>query len=250
MNSQNWNAEEYNANAAFVAQLGNSVLEILAPQPEERILDLGCGDGKLTRKIQKYGCHVLGIDSSEEMINATRKLGIKTKVISGDNLNFDQEFDAVFSNAALHWMLDKDQVVQGVYKALKPGGRFVGEFGGKGNITSVIMAISAVFEDFPELGKFSHPWYFPSVAEYSKVLDRAGFEINYLELIPRPTPLNTGIRGWLKVFAQGITDHLNSEKQEFFIHEVEKRLKPIIFSEENGWVADYVRLRFKTTKDG
>ncbi len=96
MNSQNWNAEEYNANAAFVAQLGNSVLEILAPNPGERILDLGCGDGKLTRKIQKYGCHVLGIDSSEEMINATRKLGIETKVISGDNLNFDQEFDAVF----------------------------------------------------------------------------------------------------------------------------------------------------------
>ena len=248
MNSQNWNAEEYNTNAAFVAQLGNSVLEILSPQPGERILDLGCGDGKLTLEIQNYSCQVLGIDSSDEMINATRKLGIEAKVISGDSLNFDQKFDAVFSNAALHWMLEKDKVVQGVYQALKSGGRFVGEFGGKGNINSVIKAMSEVFGDFPELGNFSNPWYFPSVAEYAQVLDKAGFEINYLELFPRPTPLNTGIRGWLKVFAQGITNHLNSEEQEISIDEVEKRLKPIIFSEENGWVADYVRLRFKATK--
>ena len=248
MNSQNWNAQEYNTNAAFVAQLGNFVLEILAPKPGEKILDLGCGDGKLTLEIQKYGCHVLGIDSSEDMINATKKLGIEGKVISGDRLNFVAEFDAIFSNAALHWMLDKDKVVQGVYQALKPGGRFVGEFGAKGNINSVLTAMSTVFQDFPNLGKFNNPWYFPSIAEYAEVLDKAGFEINYLELIPRPTPLKTGIRGWLKVFAQGITNHLKSEEQEFFINEVEKRLKPIIFSEENGWIADYVRLRFKATK--
>ena len=110
------------------------------------------------------------------------------------------------------------------------------------------MVISAVFADFPELGKFSNPWYFPSIVEYAQVLDNAGFEINYLELMPRPTPLKTGIYGWLKVFAQGITNHLNSEEQDFFIAEVEKRLKPIIFSEEDGWLADYVRLRFKARK--
>ena len=248
MNSQNWNAQEYNTNAAFVAQLGNFVLEILAPKPGEKILDLGCGDGKLTLEIQKYGCQVLGIDSSEEMINATKKLGIEGKVISGDRLNFVAEFDAIFSNAALHWMLDKDKVVQGVYQALKPGGRFVGEFGGKGNINSVITVMLEVFQDFPKLGKFINPWYFPSVVEYAEVLDKAGFEIDYLELIPRPTPLKTGIRGWLKVFANGITNHLNSEEQEIFIDEVEKRLKPIIFSEDNGWIADYVRLRFKAKK--
>ena len=248
MNSQNWNAQEYNTNAAFVAQLGNFVLEILAPKPGEKILDLGCGDGKLTLEIQNYGCQVLGIDSSEEMINATKKLGIEGKVISGDRLNFVAEFDAIFSNAALHWMLDKDKVAQGVYQALKPGGRFVGEFGAKGNINSVLTAMSTVFQDFPNLGKFNNPWYFPSVVEYAEVLDKAGFEIDYLELIPRPTPLKTGIRGWLKVFANGITNHLNSEEQEFFINEVEKRLKPIIFSEDNGWIADYVRIRFKATK--
>ena len=248
MNSQNWNAQEYNTNAAFVAQLGNFVLEILAPKPGEKILDLGCGDGKLTLEIQKYGCQVLGIDSSEEMINATKKLGIEGKVISGDRLNFVAEFDAIFSNAALHWMLDKDKVAQGVYQALKPGGRFVGEFGGKGNINSVLTAMSTVFQDFPNLGKFNNPWYFPSVVEYAEVLDKAGFEIDYLELIPRPTPLKTGIRGWLKVFAQGITNHLNYNQQYFFIDEVEKRLKPIIFSKKDGWVADYVRLRFKVTK--
>ena len=248
MNLQSWNAEDYNANASFVAQLGNSVVEILAPQSGERILDLGCGDGKLTLKIQKYGCNILGIDSSEEMIYATKKLGLEGKVISGNNLNFDQEFDAVFSNAALHWMLEKDKVAQGVYKALKPGGRFIGEFGGKGNINSVIKIMSEVFKDFPELGKFNNPWYFPSVAEYAQVLDKAGFEIHYLEIISRPTVLNTGIRGWLKVFAQGIINHLNHERQKFFIGEVEKRLKPIIFSEENGWVADYIRLRFKAIR--
>ena len=248
MNSQNWNAKEYSINAAFVAKLGNSALEILDPKPGDRILDLGCGDGKLTLEIQNYGCHVMGIDSSEEMIDATRKLGIEAQVISGDNLNFDQEFDAVFSNAALHWILDKDKVVQGVYQALKPNGHFVGELGGKGNINSVITVMSAVFQDFPHWGKFRNPWYFPSVAEYAKVLDRVGFEINYLELIPRPTTLNTGIRGWLKVFAKGITSNLKSEEQEIFINEVEKRLQPIIFSEKDGWIADYIRLRFKATK--
>ena len=248
MNLQSWNAEAYNINASFVAQLGNSVVEILAPQSGERILDLGCGDGKLTLEIQKYDCNLLGIDSSEEMICATKKLGLEGKVISGNNLNFDQEFDAVFSNAALHWMLEKDKVAQGVYQALKPGGRFIGEFGGKGNIDSVVKIMSEVFQDFPELGKFNNPWYFPSVAEYAQVLDKAGFDIHYLEIISRPTILNTGIRGWLKVFAQGIINHLNSEKQEFFIGEVEKRLKPIIFSEENGWVADYIRLRFKAIR--
>lgn len=248
MNSQYWNAEEYSTNAAYVAKLGNSVLEILAPKSGERILDLGCGDGKLTLEIQNHDCNVLGIDSSEEMINATRKLGIEANVMSGENLNFTQEFDAVFSNAALHWMRSPEQVTNGVYQALKPGGRFVGEFGGKGNINSVITSISEVFEDFPHWGKLNNPWYFPSVIEYAKLLDDAGFEINYLELIPRPTSLEMGIRGWLKVFANGIINHLNAEEQEVFIDQIEKRSREIMFSQENGWVADYVRLRFKATK--
>lgn len=248
MSSQNWNVQNYQENADFVPRLGTPVVELLAPQNQEKILDLGCGDGKLTLEIQNYACQVVGVDSSSAMVSAAQKLGLDTRVLSGDSLNFSEEFDAVFSNAALHWMLNKQQVVQGVYQALKPQGRFVGEFGGEGNIKHLVAVMSAIFQDFPELGKFNNPWYFPSVEEYTKLLTAEGFTVEYIELIPRPTPLKNGIIEWLKIFANGITSHLNREQQELFLKEAEKRLYPLLYSESQGWVADYVRLRFRAVK--
>ena len=249
MSSQSWDVQQYQESASFVPQLGTPLLQLLAPQKQEKILDLGCGDGKLTLEIKNYGCEVVGIDSSIEMVNAAQKVGLNARVLSGDSLKFEEEFDAVFSNAALHWMVNKNQVVAGVYKALKPQGRFVGEFGGVGNIKHLVTVISAIFQDFPEFGQFTNPWYFPSLAEYSQVLTAAGFTVDYIELIPRPTPLKNGVIQWLKIFANGITNHLTNEQQERFLKEAETRLHPLIYSESEGWVADYVRLRFKAIKN-
>ncbi len=248
MSHQSWDVAQYRESASFVPKLGTPVIELLAPQAAERILDLGCGDGKLTLAIQQYGCEVLGIDSSREMVNEARKLGLEAQVLSGESLNFNQEFDAVFSNAALHWMLNAEQVLQGVYQALKPQGRFVAEFGGQGNIQHLVTVMSAIFQDYPELGKFKNPWYFPSVEAYSEILIKAGFTIEYINLIPRPTLLRDGITQWLKIFANGIIRDLSDKQQEFFLKEAEKRLYRLIFSESQGWVADYVRLRFKAVK--
>lgn len=249
MSSQSWDVQQYQESASFVPQLGTPLLQLLAPQKQEKILDLGCGDGKLTLEIKNYGCEVIGVDSSTEMVNAAQKLGLNTQVLSGDSLNFKEEFDAVFSNAALHWMVNKNQVVAGVYKALKPQGRFIGEFGGEGNIKHLVTVISDIFQDFPEFGEFKNPWYFPSVAEYSEILTETGFTVDHIELIPRPTPLKNGVIQWLRIFANGITNNLTKEQQEKFLKEAESRLYPLIYSEPEGWVADYVRLRFKAIKN-
>jgi trans-aconitate methyltransferase len=248
MPKQNWNAEQYQKDASFVSQLGNSVLELLAPQPGEKILDLGCGDGELTLQIQNYQnyyCDVLGIDSSANMIELAKQKGLNAQVLAAENLNYRAKFDAVFTNAVLHWVTDIDEVVNRIYTTLKPEGRFVGEFGGQGNIQSLVNAMSATFQEFKTFGKFNNPWYFPSVEEFSTVLEQAGFTVEYVELIPRPTPLKSGINSWLEIFANGITDCLTPEQKSQFIAKVAKKLKPLIYSDTEGWIADYVRIRFK-----
>jgi trans-aconitate methyltransferase len=249
MQPQNWNAEQYQEEAYFVSQLANSVLQLLAPQSGEKILDLGCGDGELTLQIQNYNCDVYGVDSSVNMIKLAQKKGLNAKFLAAENLNYQQEFDAVFSNAVLHWISDINNVVNRVYLALKPDGRFIGEFGGQGNIQSLINAMSKTFKEFPAFGEFRNPWYFPSVEEFEQVLKNAGFTVDYLELISRPTPLQSGIESWLEIFADGITSHLTLEAKKQFIAEVVKTLKPIIYSQTEGWIADYVRIRFKASKN-
>ena len=211
---QNWNAEQYQTDASFVARLGSPALQLLAPQSGEKILDLGCGDGDLTLQIQNHQCEVLGIDSSQEMIATAKQKGLNAKVLSAEDLNYHETFDAVFTNAALHWVSDIDLVVANVYSSLKSGGRFVGEFGGQGNIKSLIDMMSETFQELADLGEFNNPWYFPSVEEFTIVLEQAGFEVSYIELIPRPTVLKSGINAWLEIFANGITNHLSSQKKE------------------------------------
>jgi len=248
MNQQNWNANEYKEHASFVPSLATDVMGLLNPQKNEKILDVGCGDGELTLKLQKIGCNVIGIDSSPSMVESTKKRGIEAYVIDGHNINFPNEFNAVFSNAALHWLTSPDKVIQGVYLALKPKGRFVGEFGGNGNIAALLKAMAEVFIENKDFGEFKNPWFFPTIEEYKILLEKGKFRVNYIELIPRPTQLKSGIEKWLEIFAEGITNHLNREQKKKFLINVREKLTSVLFTEKGGWVADYVRLRFEAIK--
>ncbi|MGI9509657.1 MAG: methyltransferase domain-containing protein, partial [Geminicoccaceae bacterium] len=195
---QRWKADSYQQHTGFVPVLGAPVLELLAPKPGEHILDLGCGDGALTEKLAAAGAEVLGVDASEAMIEAARTRGLDVRVMDGQALDLDQTFDAVFTNAALHWMLDPDAVIAGVHQALKPGGRFVGEFGGHGNVAAITVALLAVLDKRGIDGAAISPWYFPTTDAYRAKLEAHGFEVTSIDLIPRPTPLPTDMEGWLR----------------------------------------------------
>src|ERR1700759_2755143 len=176
MSGQSWNATQYALHGRFVADLAGGVFELLDPRPGERILDLGCGDGALTAKIAASGSKVKGVDSSESMVAAARERGLDADVVSADALEFDHEFDAVFSNAALHWMRNQDTVLAGVHRALKPGGRFVAGMGGHGNIAGIQVALSAVFSKFGVDAIESGENYFPTPASYESRLGHHGFD--------------------------------------------------------------------------
>lgn len=248
MSLQDWNATEYKQHASFVPSLASGVMELLNPRQGERVLDIGCGDGTLTSEIQYKGCLVTGIDASPDMVESTRSRGIDAGVLDGHDIDYDNEFDAVFSNAALHWLTSPDKVIAGVYRALKPNGRFVAEFGGDGNIAALLAAMQAVFQENNDFGEFRHPWYFPTARDYCLKLEEAGFVVRYIELLPRPTPLTSGVTKWLEIFAAGITCRLIAEQKDRFLLLVKERLIPVLYSEKQGWVADYVRLRFEAIK--
>jgi len=246
--NQSWDPDSYARNARFVSDLGAPVVELLAPRPGERILDLGCGDGALTNKLADMGCDVVGVDSSAPQIEAARRLGLDARVIDGASLTFDAEFDAVFSNAAIHWMKPPDDVIAGVWRALKPGGRFVGEFGGHGCVETVKRALVAALKRRSIDGDALNPWFFPTVEDYSARLSRRGFSIRYIALIPRPTPLPTVIDLWLETFAQSFMAPLEGAGRAAFIDEVREALRPALCDAGGKWFADYVRLRFATEK--
>ncbi len=242
-----WDTNKYKNHANFVSNLALPVVELLNPKKDEIILDLGCGDGTLALEIQKYGTKVIGVDLSENMINKAKEVGIEAYVMSATELNFENKFDAVFSNAVLHWVKEPKKAIEKIYKSLKKQGRFIAEFGGYGNIKYLTDAMQQVFDLHPEYGKFNNPWYFPSDEEYKQFLENNGFEVEYIKLIPRPTKIDD-ISNWLDIFANGIVSHLTQEQQKQFKDEVREILKPIIFNEQDGWIADYVRLRLKAVK--
>jgi len=246
--AQSWNPERYAKNARFVAELGAPVVELLAPQPGQRILDIGCGDGALTRKLVELGCTVVGVDASPELIAAARALGLDARVMDAQALGFNAEFDAVFSNAALHWMIQADAVIAGVFRALVPRGRFVAELGGLGCVQTIRAALVHALQTRGVDGEARVPWYFPSVGDYATRLERAGFRVDSIALIPRPTPLPGDIVGWLETFAESFTRALPPEQRPAYLEEVRAALEPRLRGADGIWVADYVRLRFSATK--
>jgi trans-aconitate methyltransferase len=244
--AQTWDAGQYAKEGRFVADLAGGVVALLAPQAGERILDLGCGDGALTAKIAATGAQVVGVDSSGFMVEAARALGVDARVVSGDELRFEAEFDAVFSNAALHWMRNQHEVLAGVRRALKPGGRFVAEMGGFGNVAAIQVALAAVLARRGLDAYALEHNFFPTVELYQGWLEAAGFEVEQIALIPRPTPLpESGMRGWLETFRRGLLEGLPTADREAAIDETVALLTPVLCTEQGKWVADYVRLRFR-----
>ncbi len=247
--NQPWVAADYAKHAAFVPALGAPVLALLNPQSGERILDLGCGDGVLTEKLVAAGASVLGTDIEDDMIAAARARGLDVRKLDGQVLDFAGEFDAVFTNAALHWMPDQAAVAAGVFRALKPGGRFVGECGGFGNVAALRAGIRAV-AIVHGLTVPDETQVYQSGEALTAVLTAAGFTDIDAKIIPRQTPLPTGITGWLKTFRSGFLDTIGvpPAEQEAFAQEVEDFLAPLLRDGEGNWIADYVRLRFSARK--
>jgi trans-aconitate methyltransferase len=246
--TQTWDPERYARNARFVSDLGMPVVQLLAPRPGERILDLGCGDGVLAARLIEMGCQVLGVDASEMQVAAARKLGVDARVIAGEALQFQDEFDAVFSNAALHWMLRPDEVIARVWRALRRGGRFVAEMGGQGCVATIRVALVDTLRRRGRDGEALVPWYFPTIEDYSARLRKAGFVISYISLFPRPTPLPGDVTSWLETFAENFLRALPVAERPVFLEEVREALRPKLCDASGNWTADYVRLRFAAQK--
>ena len=242
--NQHWDPDRYRKNAGFVAELGMPVVDLLAPKAGERILDLGCGDGALTAKLVALGCRVTGVDASADQIDKARSEGLDAHVADGQALPFDSEFDAVFTNAALHWMKNPDGVIAGVKKALKPGGRFVGEFGGYGNVQTLRAALRTAVALNGGNPDDADPWYFPTPEEYRSRLEKAGFTVQSVNLIDRPTPLPGDIEAWLDMFGDSFLNRIDPAKRPETVSAIRDALRPILTDPDGVWIADYVRLRF------
>jgi trans-aconitate methyltransferase len=241
-----WNVELYQDKHSYVWEYGTKILAMLAPQPRERILDVGCGTGQLTAEIAAVGAEVVGLDLAEDAIAQCRQHypHIEFKVANGANFTCEQSFDAVFSNAALHWIQPPAAAAQCIYQALKPGGRFIAEFGGKGNVQQIIEAMNQALAE-PEY----NPWYFPSIGEYSTLLEQAGFKVNYAALFPRPTKLEgeQGLVNWIEMFAGSRIATLSTLTKTARMQQIESKLRPSLYR-DGYWWADYQRLQIVATK--
>jgi trans-aconitate methyltransferase len=248
---KHWDAGLYDQSHSFVWKHGAALLELLAPQPGERILDLGCGTGHLTAQAAACGAEVVGLDASPAMVEQARRAYPALRFETGDAraFAFPEPFDAVFSNAALHWVRQPAAVIACVRAALRPGCRFVAEFGGKRNVAAIAAALEgagrALGAEPPE-----SPWYFPSVAEYAGLLERGGLEVTYAALFDRPTALEgeQGLRRWVEMFATALVNAVPAGRREEFLQSVEERLRPALYR-GGTWYADYRRLRVVATRD-
>lgn len=250
MSEQKWDPALYGSQAAFVHQRASDLVAVLAPQPGERILDLACGTGELTAAIAAKGAAVVGVDVSEAMVEAARRAfpAVPFSVGDGQALAFDAEFDAVFSNAGLHWMLRADDVARGIARALVPGGRLVAEFGGYGCVAIVRRATWDALRAMDEAPEPWLRWYFPSVGQYATVLETSGLGVRYALLFDRPTRLEgeRGLETWFDLFGNGLLRHLGVRRADF-LSRVEDSCRSALFK-DGGWELDYVRLRVVASK--
>jgi trans-aconitate methyltransferase len=252
MTQKQWDAEAYDRKHAFVFEYGEDLLSLLAPQPGERILDVGCGTGHLTNKIAAAGARVIGLDSSPEMIATGRAAYPEVEFVLADasDFSFAEPFDAIFSNAALHWVERAEAAVVCMARALRPGGRFVIEMGGHGNIERIAVALEAAVRDL--LGReVDARNFFPRVSEYTSLLEKHGFEVRTAHLFDRPTRLeegDAGLRHWIAMFRGQLLAGVSADEHEAILRRVEDALRPALFH-DGAWYADYRRLRVTATKE-
>ena len=242
-----WDAGLYDDKHSFVWKMAAGLVELLDPKAGERILDVGCGTGHLTAQIAASGALTCGIDQSPEMIRQAREKfpELRFEVMDAREIPMDESFDAVFSNATLHWIKEPERVIRGIVNVLKPGGRFVAEFGGKGNVAELMEAAESAWKKVRPGTPFDSPWYYPSVAGYTGLLEQHGLEVTYALLFDRPTPLEDGERGlrnWLEMFAGRMTGKLPLEERERLVEEIERQARAKLFK-DGQWVMDYRRLR-------
>ncbi len=243
-----WDATRYQAQHSFVWRFGASLLESLKPQAGERILDVGCGTGQLTAEIARSGATVIGLDKSAEMLAEARKNYPDLTFVQGNaaGFHFPEPFDAVFSNAVLHWVKDAEGAVKSISQALRPGGRFIAEFGGHGNIATVLAALRVVFG--PDADQRS-PWYYPSIGEYAPILERHGFEVRDASLFDRPTPLEgeDGLANWLRMFTGTYLRDLPADRADEAVGQLVDHLRPA-FYQDGVWTVDYRRIRVQCVR--
>jgi trans-aconitate methyltransferase len=248
-----WNPRLYDDKHAFVFKYGEDLVSLLAPRQGERILDLGCGTGYLAHLIASAGAAVTGIDNAAGMIEKARAAypDIEFQFGSATDLHFDDPFDAVFSNAALHWVLDKSSAIDGIYRSLRPGGRFVMEMGGRHNVEGIILAVRKILTRHHYYKNAAiQPWYYPSVGEYTTLLEKRGFRIDYASHFDRETELqdnDNGIKDWLRMFGSSFFKDIPAPALENLLDEVQETLRPTHYRNRKWW-ADYKRLRIVATK--
>ena len=245
---QNWDPDEYAKHARYVSELGQPLIDLLDPKRDEHVLDLGCGDGALTEKLVATGCQVVGADNSPEQVWAALERGLDARILDATDLGFDEVFDAVFSNAVLHWITSPNAVLQEIHRALVPGGRLVVEFGGAGNVATIRKAMSNALVKRGITADNSNPWYFPTADEYRTRLEANGFSVDLLSLFPRPTPIPGNVVDWLNIFAKPILLTVPATERPKLVQEVQRMVEPELKNSEGIWVVDYVRLRAAATK--
>ena len=252
MSTNDWNSSLYDQKHTFVFEYGKSLLSLLDPQPGESILDLGCGTGHLTKAIAESGAHVVGLDSSPSMIEVARAAYPELEFILADATNFSLSatFDAVFSNATLHWVIEAEKAIRCIATSLKTGGRLVAEFGGKGNVATIITAIQQSIWELVHI-EVNPGWFYPSIGEYTPMLEKHGLAVQSAILFDRPTKLEdgeNGLRNWIHMFCVSMFRDVPDAMKEQVLHSTEEKVRDRLFMVDH-WIADYRRLRIMAVKE-
>lgn len=243
---QQWDAGLYDTKARFVGDLAEDAVALLAPRIGERILDIGCGDGRLSLRLEREGAVVVGVDYSPELVAAARDRGLAVYRVNAERLTFAREFDAAFSNAALHWMRDAQGLSDGVARALKPGGRFVAEFAGAGNAAIIRREVHAALARRGIDPADVDPWYLPTADAYRAVLARSGFEVTEIALFDRPVTIDYPVAHWIRTFGSPYLTVLSDDTaRTMLLDEVTEALAPELLGRDGRWTIDYTRLRFR-----